>query len=146
MNPLRRFLFPLAAVVSWIAAIVMWVFSSGYAPFFVAFFFLYGIFLLIWYGIRIRTLGRRMFNKMPDFDYVYEYEYCDSGYKVSSEKIKNEINWSYYSKALLGNDMIMLYPNRVRFNFFPRRVFRDSEFEQLKIWVRQNVPNHKEIK
>jgi len=104
------------------------------------FLIIYGALVISIYIWRIRTMGKRMFSKMPDFAHPYEYTFSEKGIKAVSPSTNSDNNWSYYSRYCIAPDMILLYPNKFRFNFFAKKHFTEEQFKQLQDWVIENVP------
>ncbi len=89
------------------------------------------------------TIGKRMFKKLPDFSYPYIYTIGDEGLLVTSKNITTEVKWAHFWKAVICTDMILIYPNKFRYNLFPKKYFTPEQFEQLTKLVVDNVHTNK---
>jgi hypothetical protein len=116
-------------------------FALKFTNWFAWFLIIYGIFIIGFYFWRIKTMGRRMFSKMPDFTHPYEYTFSEIGIKASSVFVNSDNLWNYYIRYCITPDMILLYPNKFRFNFFARKHFTEEQFKQLQAWIIENVPD-----
>jgi hypothetical protein len=114
--------------------------AINYTNWFAWFLVVYGIILIIYYFWRINTMGRRMFAKMPDMLHSYEYTFSENGIRVVSTSVQSDNSWNYYCRYYIAPDIILLYPNKFRFNFFDRKHFTEEQFTQLRSWVTRNVP------
>lgn len=116
----------------------LWLFFTNWFAWFLV---VYGILVVLFYYWRFYTMGQRMFKKMPDFEHPYHYTFSEKGIKAESTHINSDNNWEYYIRCVITDDMILLYPNKFRFNFFARRHFSDEQFKTLQQWARENVLN-----
>jgi hypothetical protein len=142
--------YPIAGRLLLILGIISLVFGAAlllysylgfsFTNWFAWFLIVYGLIIMAIYFWRVGTIGRRMFSKMPDFEYPYEYVFSDQGIKITSKNVNSENNWDYFSRYCITEDMILLYPNKFRFNFFARKYFTEEQFLQLRSWVTEKVP------
>jgi hypothetical protein len=110
-------------------------FSNPFAWFLIA----YGVLMIMIYFWRFYTIGKRMFKKMPEFQHPYHYTFSEKGIKAESPLANSDNQWEYYNRCIISDDMILLLPNKFRFNFFARRHFTDEQFKMLRHWVEANV-------
>lgn len=85
------------------------------------------------------TIGKRMYKKLPDFRHPYTYVFSEEGMHVSSVNITTDIKWDHFWKAVVCPDMILLYPNKFRYNLFPKKYFTHGQFEHLKYLISKFV-------
>jgi hypothetical protein len=55
--------------------------------------------------------------------------------KVRGKNISSESRWAHFQSYYFTDDLIVVYPNKFRFNFFPKEHFTDDEFVLLKKWI-----------
>ncbi|NVO01845.1 MAG: YcxB family protein [Bacteroidetes bacterium] len=107
------------------------------------FYIFFGIATLIYYFWSKLTLGKRMFKKITELKYEYDIELNKDGALIKGKNITSEIKWEHFQKAIVTKEIVLLYPNPMRFNFFPKKYFTEQEYEQLCSWVIDFVPNIK---
>ena len=94
---------------------------------------------------KIKTMGKKMFNRMPDFQAPHKMIINDSGINAKSTTVSSEAKWEHYQKAVLSNEMILLYINPFRFNIFPKKNFKENDFEKLKGTVKARINLIKQV-
>ena len=99
----------------------------------------YGAIIAVLYFYNLRTVGKRMYSKMPDFKKPFNYVFSAESVQVSSENVNSTNKWEFYQSALISSGVIMVYPNKFRFNLFPKKYFSDEEYEMLKQWIRAKI-------
>jgi len=99
----------------------------------------YGIIIAILYFYNLKQIGKRMYNKMPDFRNPFIYKFTENNLEVSGENVNSSNNWEFYQSSLITPEVIMVYPNKFRFSLFPKKYFTDEEFLQLKKWVSAKI-------
>ena len=99
----------------------------------------YGIIIAGLYFYNLRTMGKRMYKKMPDFARPFNYIFTAENVQVSSDTINSTNKWEFYQSALICPQVIMIYPNKFRFNLFPKKYFTDEEYEALKQWIKVKI-------
>lgn len=140
--PLRGRILLILGIVSLTLGVILLAYSYFWLQFtnwFAWFLFIYGILVMAFHFWRYYTMGKRVFKRMPDFRGPYHYTFSDEGIKADGEHLHSDNTWNYYIRSLVSEDMILLYPNKYRFNFFARRHFSGEQFETLKSWVRERV-------
>jgi hypothetical protein len=115
----------------------------NFTNWFAWFLIIYAVLMVAFYYWRYYSMGKRMFKKMTDFQYPFQYHFSDKGIKVSNPNVNSDNKWSYYEKHIMDDDMILLYPNKLRFNFFARRHFEGAAFDELREFVTKNVKSYK---
>lgn len=144
MYPVRSRLLIVVSVISLIAGVLFIIYdlkkgSNIYANWAAWFLICYGVIIAILYFYNLRTVGKRMYSKMPDFERPFNYVFTDEQIQVSSETINSNNKWEFYQSALISPEVIMVYPNKFRFNLFPKKYFTDQEYETLKQWIRAKI-------
>ncbi|HOY31481.1 MAG TPA: YcxB family protein [Bacteroidales bacterium] len=99
----------------------------------------YGIAIALLYFYNLRTIGKKMFTKMPEFARPFQYLFTAAGVQVSTQNMNNQNKWDFYQSALICPETIIIYPNKFRFNLFPKKYFTDEEYELLKQWIREKI-------
>jgi len=140
--PFRSLLIPvICAFLILIAIFLLLVSKPGeYSHTLALFFIAYALVFIVYFIWKMKTLGKRMFNKIHEFKNTFEYEFSEEGVMAKCEGlVSSDIRWGYYHDAIIDKDMVLLYPNKLKFNFFHKRYFTEDGFEQLKVWVKSNV-------
>lgn len=102
-----------------------------------------GAIAIIYYLWNSNTLGKRMYNKMPDFKLPYHYKITSEGINITNKSISTDVKWDHFWNSLITDDMILIYPNKYRYNLFPKRYFTDEQFQQLAKLIKENVVHKK---
>ncbi|HNW70216.1 MAG TPA: YcxB family protein [Bacteroidales bacterium] len=144
MYPVRSRLLIVVSIISLLAGCLFIIYdlkkgSNIYANWAAWFLICYGVIIAILYFYNLRTVGKRMYSKMPDFERPFNYVFTDEKIQVASETINSDNKWEFYQSALISPEVIMVYPNKFRFNLFPKKYFTDQEYEMLKQWVRAKI-------
>lgn len=96
---------------------------------FLAWFFLfYGIFIPLFYFWRLNRMGKTAFKKLVDLHYVFHTSIDENGISTKSKSINSESKWEHFSQALITNNVILLYPNKLKFVIICRRFLSDDDF------------------
>ena len=98
-----------------------------------------GIITICYYYWMYKTMRKRMFKKMPDFSNEYHYDFSNEGINIKSKTIDSDVKWDYYKSALISNDIILLYPNKLRFNLFPKQNFSQEQYDWLISIIKSNI-------
>jgi len=102
-----------------------------------------GIITICYYYWMYKTMGKRMFKKMPDFSNEYHYDFSNEGINIKSKTIDSDVKWDYYKSALISNDIILLYPNKLRFNLFPKQNFSQKQYDWLISIIKSKIEDYK---
>jgi hypothetical protein len=95
------------------------------------FYVIFGVLAIIYHFWQYATIGKRMFKKLPDFKHAFHYVITDEGIQTASATASSEVKWEHYHKAIITDDLILLYPNKFRYNLFPKRFFLERDFKAL---------------
>jgi len=95
------------------------------------FYVIFGMFAIIYHFWQYATIGRRMFKKLPDFRHAFHYVISDEGIQTASATASSDVKWEHYKMAVITDDLILLYPNKLRYNLFPKRFFSERDFRNL---------------
>jgi hypothetical protein len=99
----------------------------------------YGILVIIYFFWRSGRMGKAVMKKLVDFHYPFDYIINDHSIKTKGKNSSAETNWEHYQMAIISNEMILLYPNKLRFVLLPKKYFSDSEFSMITTWVKEKV-------
>jgi hypothetical protein len=103
------------------------------------FFVVYGILIVVYYYWRISRMGKAGFKKLIEFHHPFTFSFTNEGVKSIGKTAKSDNTWEHYQVALVRPEIILLYPNKLRFVLLPKKYFTDEEFEQLRTWVTEKV-------
>ncbi|MBI4931741.1 MAG: YcxB family protein [Bacteroidetes bacterium] len=101
---------------------------------------------VVYHFWKISTMGKKMFRRMPDFQASHNFIINDAGVNGKSATMSSEVKWEHYKEAVLASEMILLYINPFRFNIFPKKFFKNGEFEKLKEIVISKVKPIRQLK
>ena len=99
----------------------------------------YGVLIALLYFYNLRSIGKRMYNKMPDFKKPFHYTFTAERIEVKSENVNSQNNWEFYQSAMITPLVTMIYPNKFRFSMFPKHYFTDEEYETLRQWIKARI-------
>lgn len=144
---IRAYLLPIVGLISLLtgAAFLIQSFYIGFVNFFSWFLIFYGLVLIIYFYWRLKTIGKRMFKKLHDFKNPYNYTFNSDGFTGVGKDLKSDASWSHFKKYIISEDLILLCPNKFRFNFFPKVHFTDDEYSQLKDWIKAKITNTEKL-
>jgi hypothetical protein len=105
----------------------------------------YGLLLIIYFYWRLKTIGKRMFKKMHDFKSPYDYTFNEEGFIGIGKDLKSEAKWCHFKKYIISENLIILCPNKFRFNFFPKKYFSEEQYMQLQEWIKAKINNTEKL-
>ncbi len=105
----------------------------------------YGLFLIIYFYWRFKTIGKRMYKKLHDFKSPYDYTFNSEGFTGVGKDLKSEATWNHFKKFIINEDLILLCPNKFRFNFFPKKYFTVEQYLQIEEWIKAKIPNNEKL-
>ena len=76
---------------------------------------------------------------MADFHYPFTFTFSESGVISKGKNVSSDNNWKHYIQLINTADMIILYPNKLRFVLLPKKYFAAEDFEQLSLLVKDKV-------
>lgn len=103
------------------------------------FFVGYGLLVMFYYYWRINRMGKVAFKKLIEFHYPFIFTFTADGVQTVGKTVSSTNTWEHYQSALLRPDMLLLYPNKLRFILLPKKYFKDEEFEQINAWMKEKV-------
>jgi len=104
---------------------------------------MFAFFLLSNFILRFRT--RLLFKKNSNLSNEEEITFDKEGLTIASQNAEGKVKWSIYIKALITKETILLFPNTMIFQNYPKRFFSDSEYQELSNLVQTNIKDCKEI-
>ena len=102
-----------------------------------------GVLAILYHFWKISTMGKKMFDKMPDFQLPYQVTINSSGICIKSTTVSSEVAWEHYTEAVVTANMILVYTNPFKFNIFRKTAFTDEQFERLSAVVIERVKSVK---
>ncbi|MEI6764704.1 MAG: YcxB family protein [Bacteroidota bacterium] len=138
MHPFRSRILMLLGILSFMLGVGFMIYTyvrASETNWFAWFLIVYGIVVIIYYYYMYVTMGKRMFRKMPDFHTPFKYTFTPEGMSVRGKNISTDSRWAHFQSYYFTDDLIVIYPNKYRFNFFPKSHFTAEEYDQLKQWI-----------
>jgi len=102
-------------------------------------FLVYGAIIIFYYFWKLNRMGKTALKKLVEFHYPFTFTITDEGIQTTGKNVSSENKWEHYQSAFIVPQMIILYPNKLRFVLFPKKYFTDQEFAQLTEWVNEKV-------
>ena len=138
--PMRSKLMLITALVSIVVGVAMVNVSvaipSAQESSWISWFFLcYGLMILVMYYMNFKNIGKRIYQRSPDFQKPFHYTISETNLEVKTESFHGNNEWTHYTSAMLVSDVLLLYVNKYRFNFLLKKLFTDEEFNRIVDWV-----------
>jgi len=100
---------------------------------------IYGVVAVILHFYTNRTIGKRAFKKLRDYHDPFTMRIDESGVEISIGDQPYALPWDKIQKALLTDEMILLYPNDKVFFIFPKDNFTPQDFSDFRIMAKERV-------
>jgi hypothetical protein len=101
--------------------------------------FAYGVFCLLYVGLRYLIQPRQIYNKIPVLQAPQTWEFRETGVLVVAESGLSDVKWAGYKRAWIDREYLVLIATG--FQVFPRRALRDrADLERLEAMVRRHLP------
>lgn len=100
---------------------------------------IYGIFLTSLGYYRIRSVGKRLYRKMEDYQKPVLFTFREEQIRIKTATQNASVTWDHFVKALITKDMVLLYPNEVSFYVFHRNHFTSGENDSFRSLVKRKV-------
>ena len=100
---------------------------------------IYGVVAVILHFYTNRTIGKRAFKKLKDYHDPFTMRIDESGVEISIGEQPYALQWDKIQKALLTDEMILLYPNDKVFFIFPEENFTPQDFSDFRIMAKERV-------
>ena len=99
----------------------------------------YGVFAIILHFYISKTIGKRAFKKLKDYHEAFSISVDEDGLIIEIKEKQYEVPWGNLKKALITDELILLYPNDAVFFIFPKENFSGNEFEEFERMTREKV-------
>jgi len=141
MNPFRsRLLLILGIILVLLGGMLVFLQSMvGMINWMSWFFIVYGIIIVLYHFWRLKRMGRSAFKKLIEFHYPFTFSFTTDGVHSDGKTARSDNSWMHYQWAIMTSNMILLYPNKLRFIMLPRKYFSTEEYDQLCEWVKRDV-------
>jgi len=100
---------------------------------------LYGLIAIAIHFYMTKTIGKRSFNKLKDYQDPFSISVNEEGLIIEIKAKQYEVPWSNFKKALIADELILLYPSDAVFFIFPRGNFTGGEFDKFKAQVQEKI-------
>jgi hypothetical protein len=94
---------------------------------------------ILTYYVIMRTLGKRVYNRLTDYHDPFIIEIEDDHILMKIKDSSFEMPWQEIKKAVITSEIVLLYPTDRMFYIFPKNNFMESEFEGFKMLVTEKV-------
>lgn len=100
-----------------------------------------GVILIIVHSWVKGRLGKSTFKRMRSPTNAFDFNIDEQSIRMITDKGTYSIDWDKISRAVMQDDVVLLYIDKQRFYFFPKQYFRSTEdFETLRTWTTEKVP------
>ncbi|MFI5135145.1 MAG: YcxB family protein [Chitinophagales bacterium] len=123
-----RLLLFLGLLSAWAGLLLLLVKGGGINLWFSIPLIVYGIVAITSNFFMTKTIGKRTYKKLADYHDPMTIEIDDEKISISIRDAVNEIPWSNFTKALITDEMILLYPSDKVFFIFPKKNFSGDEY------------------
>jgi len=134
-----RLLLYLGLLSAWAGVLLLLVKGGGNNLWFSLPLILYGIIAVISHIRLTRTIGKRAYKKLSDYHDPMTMEIGEENVSLIIGDHRNVIPWSDFKKALITEEMVLLYPNEKIFFIFPEKNFAGEEYSSFCELVKTKV-------
>jgi hypothetical protein len=100
---------------------------------------LFGAIMIPYIYWKLKSAGRRVFNKLPEYYKSILFKISDQGVESSNPKTSTRYDWGGFVRVVIKKDLILLYPNEFSFHILLKEYIKDDEFDQLINLVKEKV-------
>ena len=138
--PLRgKILFYLGLLSIWAGLLLLLVKGGGRNLWYSLPLILYGIIAVIVHFFLMRSIGSRAYKKLREYHDPMQIEIDEENVSLTIGENKSVIPWSDFKKALLSEEIVLLYPRDTVFFIFPKENFAGNDFEEFQKIVKEKV-------
>jgi len=87
----------------------------------------------------MKTTGSRVYKRLIDYHAPFVMSIKDDAILMNIKNEIYEMPWHELKKAVIVNDMILLYPTEKMFYIFPKEDFGVGEFDAFETMVKEKV-------
>lgn len=99
----------------------------------------FGVLAIGIYYWMMKTTGSRVYKKLTGYHAPFIMAINNQAVLMTIREETYEMPWPEIKKALIADDMILLYPTERMFYIFPRQNFAETEFLEFEQLVREKV-------
>lgn len=110
------------------------------------FFIAYGIFVIAFYYLRLSRLGKVAYRKLVDLHHPIYTTINEKGVFSKGSAINSDSKWDHFTEAIITDDVILLYPNRLRFVIICKRFLKNADFSIVANLVNQKISKSKDLR
>ena len=99
----------------------------------------YGVIAVVLHFYTNRTIGKRAFKKLKEYHNPFTIKIDEEGIEISIHAQPYSLPWNKILKALITEEMILLYPSDKVFFIFPKENFSGNEYEDFAKTVSEKV-------
>jgi len=99
----------------------------------------YGVVAIAIHFYITKTIGKRAIKKLKDYQDPFSITIGEDGLTIEIKAKQYEVPWGNFKKALIADELILLYPNDSVFFIFPRENFSENEFDEFKRQVQEKI-------
>jgi len=136
-----RLLLFLGLLSAWAGLLLLLVKGGGINLWYSVPLMVYGVIAIMAHFFMMKTIGKRTYKKLSDYHDPMTIEINDEKISFSIHDAVNEIPWSNFIKALIADDMVLLYPSEKVFFIFPKKNFQPNEFSEFEKITREKIQN-----
>jgi hypothetical protein len=99
----------------------------------------YGAIAILIHYLQSKKVGKRAYKKLKDYHDPMEMQILEEAVVIVIREHRNDIPWSEFKKALITEEMILLYPRDTVFFIFPKQKFTREEYAAFSELVKRKV-------
>lgn len=100
---------------------------------------LYGAFAVTGHFYLGRNIGKRAYAKLKAYHGPMQMEIGEQEVVITVDDNRNAIPWSAFIKALIADEMVLLYPNEKVFFIFPKNRFEHEGYAAFTDLVKSKI-------
>jgi len=92
-----------------------------------------------YYLWKYKKMGISAYKNLVEFQHPFKYTFTSEKLFLTGKNSSSDLNWEHYEFAIVTKNIILLYPNKLRFTIFPAKYFTPDEFQTLTKWIKEKV-------
>lgn len=102
-------------------------------------FVIYGLIIVVIYVWTMKTIGNRMFKRQKGSLQAMDITVTEGSIMMKTEKGEVNIPWENFQLATVSETIALLYPAKSSFYIFPKKDFKEGEFDSFVTILKQKI-------
>jgi hypothetical protein len=103
------------------------------------FIFIIGVYIIVRNFIYLNIFKRIILKKFPHLSEKIQCEITEDYISASVSHAKSKIEWDFFTKAIISDEMIMLYDNSNEYRILPQSCFTVDDYAELCSIVKKKI-------